>query len=158
MPYYNPRRWAPLDDQLIPDIERKLIADKRAYSAQSGAGKSFKPPSGIELSVIMEETKETLRLIEWEDRQGKIYIELTSIDNIFRKGHFNQDWHHNPDCNNIKPPHHIHFPTEKYPRLDRRPTYAYSVKSQNDYLNALSKFCNDTNIELRNASIPLMRR
>ncbi|MCJ7426779.1 MAG: hypothetical protein MUO17_06620 [Dehalococcoidales bacterium] len=158
MSYYNPRKWISPDDQLIPDVENKLITDKRAYSVQSGTGKSFKPPSSIELTVVIKETKETLRLIEWEDRQGKLSIELTSIDNIFRKGHFNQDWHHNPNGNNIRPPHHIHFPTEKYPKLDRKPTYAYPVESENDYLNALSKFCNDTNIELRYASIPLLRR
>jgi hypothetical protein len=159
MSYYNPIKWISPDDQLAPDLESKLLADKRAYSARSGTGKSFRPPSSIELTVIIRETKETLRLIEWEDRQGKLYIELTSIDNtIFRKGHFKHDWHHNPDGRDIWPPHHIHFPTKKYPRLDRKPTYAYPVQSENDYLSALSKFCNDANIELRHASIPLLRR
>lgn len=157
MSYLNPQKWISPDDELIPDIEEKLIADKRAYSVNVGIGKSFKPPSGIEFSVTIKETSETLRLVEWEDRQGKIFLEITAVDNTFRKGHFNQGWHHNPNRMEIKPPHHIHFPTKNYP-LTMRPTYAYPVKSDKDYLSALSRFCNDTNIELSYATIPLMRR
>jgi len=155
--YYAPIKWIPADDQLIADIEGKLITDKRAYSIQVGVGKAFKPPSAIEFNVIIKETKETLRLIEWEDREGKLYVELTSTENIFRKGHFRHDGHHNPDGRNIKPPHHIHFPTENFP-LSKRSTYAYPAKTEGDYLSALSKFCNDTNIDIHHASIPLMRR
>ncbi len=154
MSYYNPIRWIHHDDQLISDIEDKLMADKRARSIQTRVGKSFKPPSAIEFSVIVKETEETFRLIEWEDRAGKLYIELTSMENVFRKGHFRHDWHHNPDGRNIKPPHHIHFPTQNFP-FSKRATYAYPVKSDNDYLSALSKFCNDTNIDLHHAAIPL---
>ena len=157
MSYYNPIGWVSPDDQLISDIEDKLIANKRAYSIQVGVGKAFRPPSAIEFNVTVKETGENLRLIEWEDREGKLCIQLTLTDKIFRKGHFSHDWHHNPDGRNIRPPHHIHFPTEKFP-LRKRSTYAYPVKTESDYLSALLKFCNDTNIDLHHASIPLMRR
>ena len=158
MPYYDPNKWISSNDQLIPEIEDKLIEDKTAFTTQTKQTKSFKPPSAIEFNVVLNETKGTIRLSEWEDRIGRVYIELTSIDSIFRKGHFNQErYHHNPDGRDIKPPHHIHFPTRKYP-LNGQSTYAYRISSSKDYLNNLISFCNDTNIDLNHASIPLMRR
>ncbi len=158
MSYYNPINWIPSDDQLILDIEQKLTSDKRAYSRGAGSGKYLSPPSAMELAVIIGATKEVLRLTEWEDRQGKVFINLTFDEDTYRKGHFNTDWHHNPNGEDIRPPHHIHFPTVKYPKLERPPTYAYPVKSDNDYLSALTKFCEDSNIELHGASVPLLRR
>jgi len=158
MSYYNPISWISSDDQLISDIEQKLVIYKRASSRGLGSGKYLSPPSAMELAVIVEDTQEILRLTEWEDRQGKIFINLTFSEDTYRKGHFNTGWHHNPSCNDIRPPHHIHFPTVKYPKIERPITYAYPVNCDSDYLSALRKFCDDTNIELRGASIPLLRR
>jgi hypothetical protein len=160
MSYYNPEKWMLSGDELVPDIEERLVVNKRAYTINTGVGKSFKPPSGIEFSVVLIETKENIRLIEWEDIRGKLFIDLQSPDYIFRKGHFNNlNVHHNPGGIVIKPPHHMHFPTKKYPKLYRGKTkYAYPLTCQNDYLSALMKFCNDTNIDIHHASIPLMRR
>ena len=160
MSYYNPEKWIQSGDELIPDIEERLVANKRAYTVNTVAGKSFKPPSGIELLVVLNDTKETIRLIEWEDIQGKLFIDLQSPDYIFRKGHFNnKNVHYNPGGIAINPPHHMHFPTKKYPKLDRFKTkYAYPLKCENDYLNTLDRFCNDTNIDIHHASIPLIRR
>ena len=106
MSYYNPVKWISSDDELVSDIE-----DKKAFTVQTRQDKTSKPPSAIEYNVILNETKETLHLSEWKDRTGRVYIDLASVDIVFRKGHFNQErYHHNPDGRYIKPPHHINFP------------------------------------------------
>jgi hypothetical protein len=108
--------------------------------------------------VTNNETREVLRLTLTKEKLGKISINLASGDEMLRKGHFNHSYHHNPNGVDIPPPHHIHFPTQNFPSLDRPHTYAYPVKADNDYLSALKKICNDTNIDLHNASLPLLRR
>lgn len=158
MTYYEPIKWASSDDQLVSSVEQILRSYKRAYPRQVGVGRSFLPPSAIELDITIKETREVLRLTEWEDKQGRLFIHLVYSSEFLRKGHFNHDWHHNPDGRNVPPPHHIHFPTMKYPKLEQPPTYAYPVKTNNDYLSTLIRFCEDTNIELRGVSIPLLRR
>jgi hypothetical protein len=112
----------------------------------------------IELDVVIEGTRELLRLSLSIEKYGKVSINLASVDEPLRKGHFNHGWHHNPDGRDIKPPNHVHFPTADYPALDRQHTYAYPVKSETDYLSALEKFCDDTNISIQAISLPLPRR
>jgi hypothetical protein len=90
----------------------------------------------------------------WMKQNG---MNLASKDDMIRKGHFNHGYHHNPDGRDIRPPHHIHFPTVNYPALDRTHTYAYSVQANNDYISALKRLCIDTNIDLHNATLPLIR-
>ena len=97
-------------------------------------------------------------MTEWEDRQGKLFVNLAHSSMFFRKGHFNQEGHHNPNGRDIPPPHHMHFSTAKYPNLERPPTYAYKLTVEADYLNVLVKFCDETNIEIRGVFIPLWRR
>lgn len=158
MPYYNPIQWIPNEDQLLSHVESKLQADKRAYSKKGQQRRSFLPPQAMELDAVLNETHEVLRLTLTMEKHGKISINLAAGDEALRKGHFNHDWHHNPNGQDIPPPHHIHFPTANYPSLDRQHTYAYSVQAENNYLAALQKFCADNNIYLHNASLPLLRR
>ena len=158
MSYYNPISWIPPQDHLIPSVEAKIIADKRAFTSKSRRSKSFLPPYSLELDVLINGTSEMLRLTLTKENQEKVSINLSAGDDALRKGHFNHGYHHNPDGIDIPPPNHIHFPTNDYPLLDRPHTYAYVVKSDNDYLSALKKLCSDTNISLHNAALPLLRR
>lgn len=158
MAYYDPSRWIALTDTLLTHIENKVMANKRAFSQRKRHSKSFLPPHAIELDVVLDDTGELLRLSLSIEKEGNVSINMVSGDEPLRKGHFNHDWHHNPDGHNIRPPNHIHFPTANYPSLDRPNTYAYPVQSETDYLSALEKFCNDTNISIHAVPLPLPRR
>lgn len=158
MAYYDPSRWISGDDALLSYVEMKVKASKRASSQSARHRKSFLPLYAIERDVVIGDTRESLRLSLSMEKQEKISINLSSGQEALRKGHFNHDWHHNPDGRNVRPPHHIHFPTANYPSLDRPHTYAYAVRSETDYLSALKGFCNDTNISIHNVSLPLPRR
>lgn len=158
MAYYDPTDWIKPTDTLIPDVEMRMAAKKRAYSVDSGIGKSFRPPRGLEFNVVIEETNENIRMVEWQDRIGKLFIDLCSSENsYYRKGHFNNHTpHHNPSAVTINPPHHMHFPTHDYPDLSWDKTkYAYPLKSENDIIEALLKFCSHTNINIHHTKIPL---
>jgi hypothetical protein len=162
MGYYDPSMWIGANDRLLADVEGRMQSDKRARSGRSGSGKSFLPPSSLQLDIIVTETEEVLRLTERLDKLGRVRINLFGEGVAFRKGHFNETrWHHNPDDRNIPPPHHNHFPTSKYPNLDRPHTYAHPVRADSDcldFLNALRTFCEYVNIELHGVSLPLLRR
>ena len=154
MAYYNPSSWIASDDQLVDSIEHKIRLYKRARPRTSRPGKAFTPPNSMELSVVIRETNEMLRLTEWIDPVGKISIELTDDGTILRQGHFNHGWHHNPNGVDIPPPNHIHFPTVKHRDLTRHPAYAYRVKSASNYIEALAKYCSHSNIDIEGAAIP----
>ncbi len=158
MAYYDPSRWIAPTDTLLTHTESKVMANKRAFSQPKRHSKSFLPLHAIELDVVLDDTRELLRLSLSIEKQGKVSINMVSGDEPLRKGHFNHGWHHNPDGRNIRPPNHMHFPTVNYPSLDRRYTYAYPVQSGTDYLSALEKFCNDTNISIHDVPLPLLRR
>lgn len=157
MAYYNPSRWIEPTDSLILDTENILILKKLARQrAISGPGRKFLPPVFLEFDVTISDTDEVMRMTEWVDTMGKIYIDLASDGNFLRKGHFNQGWHHNPNGRDIPPPHHVHFPTVNYPSLNTRSKkYAYSIKTNNNYVDALLRLCDHNNIEVRGVSIPL---
>jgi hypothetical protein len=157
MPYYNPVFWVASDDHLDKKIEDQVILLKRATSNNARHIRGLLPPSALELLVVCPKTQEILRLIEWEDEIGRIFINLIQDSGLLRKGHFKTTWHNNPDGRGISPPHHIHFPTVKY-SLAGSKTYAYPVKQGDNYLDALKKFCHDTNIVIDGVSIPLLRR
>lgn len=152
------------DDHLLPAIEDILKARKKAYPRQVTQNRSFAPLSAVELGVPLPDSREELRLTEWEDREGKLYIDLRHKSSFVRKGHFNHTWHTNPNKQAIPPPHHIHFPTANYPLKEhfymyqKEHTYAYQVQSENDCVNALLKFCLDTNIDIQGIWFPLLRR
>jgi len=166
MAYYDPSGWIDPTDSLINEVEERLKLDKKAQSKGLstlrrrvyGTTKVFLPPVSFELDVVVKGTKELLRLTEWVDKAGKVYIDLTVSNDFLRKGHFNHDWHHNPDGRDIPPPHHIHFPTVKFNNLARPHSYAHSVHLEDTYLEALQTFCGCVNINIRAVSLPLLRR
>ena len=158
MAYYEPAEWISQDDRLDSEVEEVLKIPKRAFPRRVGSGKSFVPPSAIELDISVKDKTDVLRLTEWEDKQGRVFVNLEHAHRFFRKGHFNSGWHHNPDKRDIPPPHHVHFPTMRYPNLDYPSTYAYPLSADSDYLSALVRFCEDINIEIHGVSIPLLRR
>ena len=163
MPYYDPSKWIAADDTLIADVEQKVIAPKLASSKASRGRKAFLPPNKMELHIVTTDTHEELRLTEWQNKLGKIFINLTHDIGTLRKGHFKgQRWHQNPDGTAIAPPHHVHFPTTKYPNLDleKVSTYAHPIlREQKDvsYIHALRGFCDYVNIELHGVAVPLLR-
>ena len=157
--YYDPSGWISGDDELVGEIEDKLRCLKKAQPRRSASSKSFLPLFALELDVILEGLVGSLILREWLERDGKININLTINTDSVRKGHFNHKWHHNPNGKEIPPPHHIHFPTVKYRNLDRRHTYAYQVRvNDNDYLSVLKIFCEHVNIRITGVALPLLRR
>lgn len=158
MPYYDPSQWLDKDDALLPDVETQISVPKYARTpkryrqpvASSSAGKTFKPPYGSEYDVVDKFTNDViLTLVEWHDTIGKVYIELRQNERFIRKGHYNTDDHRNPDRNltYIPPPHHMHFPTGKYPDLMAKRKYAYPIESDSDYLSCIRSFCNNTEID-----------
>lgn len=156
MSYYNPASWIPSDDQLIDLVEQQLQLVKHAVETKGMPGKSFVPSIYFEYDIIDTNGNWLMRLIEWRNKSGKIFIELTEDITKLRKGHFNQNYHTNPN-GTVTSPHHIHFPTIKY-NLDNQHTYAYSIQSTNEYnyIAALKEFCDDVNIVLGGIKIPLI--
>jgi hypothetical protein len=160
MGYYDPSSWIASDDSIVVSIEAKLILKKSAWSAgRTTRGKSFLPKNSLELQVLIEDTGEELRLVEWQgDRQGKIYIDLNQNVDVYRSGHFRCSYHQNPNGCAIPPPHHIHFPTIKYRKLGYGQTsYAHPIMGDQDcnYILALQSFCDQINIFLDKVNIPL---
>ena len=166
MAYYDPSGWIDPSDSLIGEVEDKLKLDKKAQPKGSstpqrrapGTTKAFLPPVSFELDVVIQSTRELLRLTEWIDKAGKVYIDLTVSNDFLRKGHFKNNWHHNPDGRDISPPHHTHFPTVKFNNLTRPHSYAYPVRSGSNYLEALVTFCEHVNISIKAVPLPLLRR
>ena len=163
MAYYDPTLWIDPADSLIITIEQKLQADKTAKSAPKTKGRAFIPLNELELDVIIKESGEVVRLTEWVDRIGRFHLGLGDSNAKYRRGDFQETRrHHNPNGVNISPPHHIHFPTIKYP-LDGEHSYAHPArptddKSGADYISALQLFCSYTNIMLSGVSLPIIRR
>lgn len=163
MPYYNPSKWIASDDSLIPEVEQKVKPPKVASSRRLTTRKAFLPPNTLELDVVIKATKETLRLTEWQDTLGKVFINLAHDRRTLRKGHLNEmRWHQNPKGRAVRPPHHMHFPTTQYPNLDleRASTCAHPIlgKQRVSFIDALRGFCGYVNIELHGVSVPLLRR
>lgn len=157
MPYYDPTSWIPDDDSLVPEVETRIIADKRATASSVRSRKAFLPPYAFDLDVQVKDSTEMMRLSLTKGKLGKVYISIASGELTLRNGHFNGDYHTNPDGTHVRPPNHIHFPTKNYPSLERRHTYAYHAISNTDYLSALKKICDDSNIDLRSVSLPLLQ-
>ena len=163
MTYYNPVKWIAPDDKLIPEVEQRVMLEKHARSRERTSRSSFLPPWEMELSITIAETAEALRMTEWIDKLGRVFIDLTHDSKTLRKGHFNQiRWHHNPDGRDISPPHHVHFPTVKYPDLDsdHLSSYAHPINTEEpraNYLTALRSFCDCVNIRIQGVSLPLLR-
>jgi len=161
--YYDPIPWIDPSDNLIDIIEDSLKVVKVAKSLGKTKGRSYLPLNELELSITSEDGGEILRLTEWVDRIGRFHLRLVSFNISYRRGDFKvKNYHHNPNGANIPPPHHIHFPTVKYP-LDKRHTYAHPVrpatdKTGADYISALRLFCDYTNIILSRVSIPLIKQ
>jgi len=159
MGYYDPSPWIASDDSLVESMEAKLMYKKRARSSGRVVGKSFLPKNNLELQVLVDDTGEQLRLIEWQgDRYGKIYIELIQDADNYRNGHFRCGHHQNPNGRAIPPPHHIHFPTVKYRRLGfGQSSYAHPIPVNSDcnYVDALGGFCDCVNIYWEAVPIPL---
>jgi len=161
--YYDPAPWVDSSDSLIETIEAELKADKVAVSKTRSKSRAYLPPNTLELDVNAKEYGQTLRLTEWADSIGRFHLGLENPTTTVRRGHFQgRDYHHNPNGVNIPPPHHIHFPTMKYP-LNQRQTYAHPVRptadrSGADYISALQLFCDHNNITLNKVSLPLIRR
>ncbi len=131
----------------------------KVVKSEGSKGKSFLPPNALELIVSVVGTKDVLFLRERLDTVGKVSIVLSTGDSvILRQGHFNHDWHHNPNGVEVSPPHHIHFPTEGYPDLSRHHSYAYPVKGKGDYISALYKICEDCNVKVHGIPIPLLKK
>lgn len=157
MSYYDPSPIIHGTDTLIISCETRVKTRKRGELQSSYFGKAFLPPSlQLEWLVIIGETGEILTLKQWVNKVGKIEINLIDSNMYWlRKGHYNNTPHRNPDDSITKGPHHIHFPTTKYPTLDvQRQKWAYSVDVNGNYLEALIQFNRHTNIRLR-GSIPL---
>jgi len=156
MPYYDPQRWIPADDQLDGLVEQKLISHNRTSYKATRSGKSFSPLGALELDVLIGNTSEILRLTEWIEKDGKVCINLGNNGDMFRKGHFKHAGHHNPNCQRIPPPNHVHFPTMKYRDINKSPSYAHPVSGNSDYITALTTFCDCTNIVIQGARIPYL--
>lgn len=163
MAYYDPTPWIDPADDLIVTVEQKIQANKIAKSTLKTKGKAFIPLNGLELDVIIKGSGEMARLTEWVDRIGRFHLGLEDSNTKYRRGDFQATrYHHNPNGVEIAPPHHIHFPTVKYP-LDGEHSYAHPVeptenKSGEDYITALQLFCDYTNTVLSGVSIPIIRR
>lgn len=154
MAYYDPSSWVKdPTDKLIDDWEKIIILKKRAEERYTDSG--YKPKNKLSLAVRVKEAGyDDMVLTLWQNAIGKIYIDLKKDPNFLRKGHYNTDWHTNPDGKRIPPPHHIHFPTTKYRTLEgNNKKYAYPVNVNGNYIEALQLFCQHNNIELR-ASLP----
>lgn len=159
MSYYNPIKWVGQNDNLLDEIEEKLIEEKTARAPrQSRGSKAFRPLNSIELDIEIKKTGESFRLALRENRIKKIFINLSSDHEIYRQGHYNTSWHHNPNGFDISPPHHVHFPTQNYPDLNRNTSYAYPIQAEPDYLDALRQFCTHVNIKISGVPLPLLRR
>ena len=98
MAYYDPSGWVDPTDSLIDEAEDRLKLDKKAQPKRvsmsqrraRGTTKAFLPPVSFELDVIIQSTKELLRLTEWIDKADKVYIDLAVSNDFLRKGHFNR--------------------------------------------------------------------
>lgn len=158
MTYYDPVKWVDPSDDLISVVEEKVQADKKAKTDDKMIG--FIPQNSVQMQLEIRDSNEKLQLKEWEDRSGKIYITLTTSNHvILRQGHFNNNnYHTNPNKKVIPPPHHIHFPTQKYPDLNTRPAYAYPVACGNNYIGTLTRFRDDCNIRLDGISLQLFHK
>lgn len=155
MPYYNPEEWIAKDDRLVGDVENRLVLRKRARSTDTSSSGGIRPPLYMEFQVLIVDTGEVLRMVEWVDREGKVFVNLEMVGFPFRKGHYNQpNYHHNPDGRNIRPPHHIHFPTVKYQNLNEPRSYAYPTNCESNYLDVLKEFCQCNNIDIVSLKLP----
>ncbi|MBA7526434.1 hypothetical protein ES705_18596 [subsurface metagenome] len=155
MPYYNPERWIAKDDRLVSDVEGRVILRKRARSTDTSVRGGIRPPLCLEFEVVIIDTGEVLRMVEWVDREGKVFVNLEMVDFPFRKGHYNQpNYHHNPDGRNIRPPHHVHFPTVKCQNLNEPHSYAYPANGGSNYLEVIKEFCQCNNIEIVSLKLP----
>ena len=146
MSYYDPGVWVHPNDSLIKSVEQKIQQDKYLQVVPRSSG--FLPSRYSEYFVRTKSNQELLRLAEAQDYTGKITITLSEGNaRILRQGHFNiKTIHQNPDTGvKVYPPHHMHFPTEKYSNLRRRPAYAYPVKCSSARNDILNKYCNDCN-------------
>jgi hypothetical protein len=157
MTYNDPSFLLSQDDALLPEVESKIQDTKKTVAAEIIKGKSYIPRGSLRFVLRNIKSGEEFRLSGYRDSEDKIRLDLyDSLSLLIRKGHFNDTGHHNPNGRDIPPPNHIHFPTQSSPDLHKHHgTYAYQVISKTDYLSALKKYCQETNIELESINISL---
>jgi hypothetical protein len=158
MTYFNPSEYIYKNDNLISEVEDRIEADKVVQSQTRSPG--FIPMVYSESFVTIKETSEVLRLAEVHDEIGQVKLTLSTRNSfILRMGHFNvTDIHTNPETKEqISPPHHIHFPTEKHPDLSRKHTYAFPVYCKNSRIEILTCYDNACNINVEGFALPFSK-
>ena len=160
MAYYDPSPLLSPDDSLIEPIEVLVKTPKKASQRFKTGSQCFIPPQAIELNVFLPENAGVLRLTLTVKLNNKIIVNLSGSPDTLREGHFNfPGYHHNPSGVDVPPPHHIHFPTTKYPKFSyTTSSYAYQVSGNTDYMNAMQMFCYNNNINIQGLNYPLQQR
>lgn len=151
MAYYDPHDIIDSGDVLITSVESLIKLPKTAVSCPP-KGMSFVPPVSrrMQWDVKVGSTGNIMRLKQHKNTIGFINVVMFYNGSIVRLGHFNRkQGHTNPNKSYVPPPHHIHFPTMKFPNLDRsNHKYAFRVKCNNTLTDTLTAFCDTNNIDL----------
>lgn len=158
MTYYDPSIWVTDKTDKLVEVCENIIKLNKVADPKEKYGQCFQPTFSAQWRVTVLETGEILDLKQWADRTGKIDVDLIQESEGLRKGHYNPRKHHrNPDGQIVKP-HHVHFPTEKYPRLYvQTKKYAYPSQVNGNYIETIKQFCRESNIELR-GTIPFWQK
>lgn len=138
-------------DEPESEVERLVHLDKwtvpTAGRHRRGGRRSFMPRGARELEVRTSEGHE-LHLLAYRAGRIGLVAELHHGDVKLRSMH-NHYGHRNPGSEVVMDNGHIHFPTERFPLIKSKSTYAYEVECpDDDILDFLDTFCALLNISI----------
>jgi hypothetical protein len=149
----NVGQYLPVDDNPVVDVERivhlRMIAQQ---GRRRGRGRGrFIPPQGIEFIVTTQEGH-TLHLTGYcQPEVEECHLDLQHGKEILRKFHAH-DGHKNPKGRNYPTTRvHMHFPSVKYPLIEKSSSYAYSIDNDgyfNDVVDCLEYFCSELGMDM----------
>ena len=148
----NVEQYLPADDSPVADVERivrlKMIAQQgRRRGRWRG---HFLPPQNVEF-IISTREGHTLHLTGYclTDLE-ECYLALQQRKLVLRKFHAHEG-HINPMGRNHPITRiHMHFPSIKFPLIESRSSYAYSIDEDgfNNVADCLEFFCAELSIDL----------
>jgi len=157
----NVIQYLPSDDNPVTEVERivhlKMVAQQ---GRRRGRGRGqFLPPQNVEF-VITTREGHTLHLTGYcVPELEECYLGLLQGKTVLRKFH-SHEGHINPNhLNDLITRIHMHFPSVRFPLVENKSSYAYSIDENgfDDVADGLESFCAELDVDLAGWQ-PYLRR
>jgi len=159
----NVAQYLPIDDSPVVEVERvvhlRMVAQQGRRRGR-GRGRLI-PPQGIEFIVTTQEGH-TLHLTGYcQPDVEECHLALHHGREVLRKFDAHEE-HVNPKRRDYPTARlHMHFPSVKYPLIEKSSSYAYSIDDDgyfDDVADCLEYFCSELDVDMSDWQPHLIRQ